>query len=166
MKKLNKQAIIRQAERLLKRTEDYQYRKSSGYDENYKIQLVLAKENTFDMKDIIAFAQCEDMMMKLKPYSNEVTMIDIRWIEIDNICDYLSSGYKIVDMSLDFHWCAWADIDEYGIEDISQDGLQKYLKYCKQHGITKAKLQEQADYTGEDIMKYHQTEKHHSEPER
>ncbi len=166
MKKLNKQNIIRQAETFLKCTEDYQHRKSCGYDENFKIDLVLAKENTSDKDEVIAFAQCEDMLMDLELHRNEAIVLDMAWMSFDVICEYLSSGYKIVDMSLDFHGGAWMDIDEYGIEDISKDSLQKYLKYCKQHGITKAKLYEQADYRGEDIMKYYQKEKHPFELER
>lgn len=167
MKKLNKQAIIRQAERALKRTEEY--KSNRGIDSlDYKMSYIVMKENTSDLTTVKAFAVSEDYLMGFSPYKDEqINTYLTEMISADFIVSPLEDDNKLIYMSLDTHHYIWNEISEYGLEYIeSPDAFQKYLKYCKQHGITKAKLQEKVDYNGEDIMKFYQKEKRHSEPER
>ena len=59
-------------------------------------------------------------------------------------------------MSLDCHYGVWSAIEEYYPEDIEyKKGMQEYLKYCKDNGITKEKLEKEVNYEGEDAMQHY-----------
>ena len=66
---MNKQKIMRDAERALKRTTPYQ--DSRIWDENYKIEYVLAKGNRNTLDDVIASATCDDEILSFNPYDND-----------------------------------------------------------------------------------------------
>lgn len=65
----------------------------------------------------------------------------------------LEQGYSLACMSPEAHACAWYEIEDLqgGIEH--QAGMQSYLHYCKQHGVTRVQLARLADYDGMDVMK-------------
>lgn len=55
-------------------------------------------------------------------------------------------------MSPECHYCVWFDIAEYRSEYQSQFGMQKYLDYCNQNGITWELLSRENSYDGMDVM--------------
>lgn len=74
--------------------------------------------------------------------------------------DDLENGYEIIYMPLDYHYGIWCCIDEQRYEIDHHDGLQQYLKYCKDHHITHDILLSLGSYAKDvpDVMPlYHET---------
>ena len=65
----------------------------------------------------------------------------------------LEQGYSLACMSLEAHACAWYETEDLQGEIEHQAGMQSYLHYCKQHGVTREQLARLADYDGVDVMK-------------
>ena len=64
-------------------------------------------------------------------------------------------GKKIAYMTDDVHYSIWNSIHELYPEDIDyKDGVQMYLQYCADKGITKEYLDEKTNIDTPDIMKY------------
>lgn len=72
--------------------------------------------------------------------------------------DDLENGYEIVYMPLDYHYGVWCCIDEQRHEVDHHEGLQKYLKYCKDHDITQKVLLKLGSYANDipDVMNLYQ----------
>lgn len=67
----------------------------------------------------------------------------------------LEDGYEIESMSDSIHYSIWNSIEELYPEDINyKDGVQKYLQYCADNGITKEYLDKQTELDTPDIMKF------------
>lgn len=67
--------------------------------------------------------------------------------------------YEISYISNEFHHNIWTSIDETYPTDISdKDGLQKYLKYCKDNDITKEYIDKETKLDTPNIMKYQYNE--------
>lgn len=168
--KLNKQEIIRQAERAFKHTEEYKKSQKDMHSDDFdcRIICVLIREKTSDLRMIKAFVCTCDYAVEFSPYKeNDITVYPISYMSYHSILEDLENGYNIVDIPFIEHQYFWEEISLYGLKDqMFPDGLQKYMKYCKQHGITMKKLQEKTYYNEKDIMEFYKKEKHHSEPER
>lgn len=71
------------------------------------------------------------------------------------IYNYLEEGKKIAYMSDDVHYSIWNSIHELYPEDIDyKDGVQVYLQYCADNGITKEYLDEKTGFNTPDIMQH------------
>jgi hypothetical protein len=71
------------------------------------------------------------------------------------IYNYLEEGKQIAFMTDDVHYSLWNSIHELYPEDIEyKDGVQWYLQYCADKGITKEYLDEMTGFDTPDIMKY------------
>lgn len=67
----------------------------------------------------------------------------------------LEDGYEIESMSNYIHYSIWNSIGELTPESIDyKDGLQKYLQFCADNGVTKEYLDKQTNFDTPDIMKY------------
>ena len=73
----------------------------------------------------------------------------------------LEQGYSILSVSDLFHCTAWS-ATEYLADEQNRDkenscwkGMQKYLSYCKKHGITRNYLVKKEGYAGIDAMKFY-----------
>lgn len=71
------------------------------------------------------------------------------------IYNYLEEGKQIAFMTDDVHYSLWNSINELYPEDIDyKDGVQWYLQYCADKGITKEYLDEKTGFNTPDIMKH------------
>ena len=71
------------------------------------------------------------------------------------IYNYLEEGKQIAYMTDDVHYSIWNSIHELYPTDIDyKDGVQNYLQYCADNGITKEYLDKQTELDTPDIMKY------------
>lgn len=60
-------------------------------------------------------------------------------------------------MSDECHYGVWQTIDEWYPEEFDNiDGVQKYLKYCKDNGITKEYLDNKIGLNTKDVMQYYE----------
>ncbi len=125
-------------------------------EENYKIDYLLVKGSKASPEDVIAYASFEDDMVRFHPlrendqpfaHYGECFTYD------SDLFEPLEQGYSLACMSPEAHACAWYEIEDLqgGIEH--QAGMQSYLHYCKQHGVTRVQLARLADYDGMDVMK-------------
>ena len=157
---MSKEKLMRLAGRALKRTESYQWNRGLDVpdEENYKIDYLLVKGSKASPEDVIAYASFEDDMVRFHPlrendqpfaHYGECFTYD------SDLFEPLEQGYSLACMSPEAHACAWYEIEDLqgGIEH--QAGMQSYLHYCKQHGVTRVQLARLADYDGMDVMKLH-----------
>lgn len=71
------------------------------------------------------------------------------------IYNYLEEGKQIAYMTDDVHYSIWNSIHELYPNDIDyKDGVQNYLQYCADNGITKSYLDKKTGFDTPDIMKY------------
>ena len=71
------------------------------------------------------------------------------------IYNYLEEGKQIAFMTDDVHYSIWNSIHELYPTDIDyKDGVQNYLQYCADNGITKEYLDEKTNLDTPNIMKY------------
>ena len=71
------------------------------------------------------------------------------------IYNYLEEGKQIAFMTDEVHYSIWNSIHELYPEDIDyKDGVQWYLQYCADNGITKGYLDEKTGFDTPDVMKY------------
>ncbi len=71
------------------------------------------------------------------------------------IYNYLEEGKQIAYMTDDVHYSIWNSIHELYPEDIDyKDGVQNYLQYCADNGITKEYLDKKTGLNTPDIMEY------------
>lgn len=154
--KLSKAKIIREAERFLKRTAEYQKDRDVDKSENYKIQYILSEDGRMQPETIIvsAYSEYQEQEISFYPFRKEKT-VGYNW-SVDFEYDLLKTlehGGKIVGMTLNCHYCIWTTIAIYHDGDIEHEkGMQKYLAYCKRNGVTKELLQEKESYDGMDVM--------------
>lgn len=72
--------------------------------------------------------------------------------------DDLENDYEIIYMPLDYHYEVWCRIEELHGEIEHMAGMQTYLKYCKDHHITKDILFSLGNYAKDvpDAMEFYQ----------
>lgn len=71
------------------------------------------------------------------------------------IYNYLEEGKKIAYMTDDVHYSIWNSIHELYPTDIDyKDGVQSYLQYCADNGITKEYLDKKTGFDTPDIMQH------------
>lgn len=155
---MSKEKLMRLAERALKRTESYQWNRGLDVpdEENYKIDYLLVKGSKASPGDVVAYASFEDDMVRFHPllendqpfaHYGECFTYD------SDLFEPLEQGYSLARMSPEAHACAWYEIEDLQGEIEHQAGMQSYLHYCKQHGVTREQLARLADYDGMDVMK-------------
>lgn len=151
--KLSKEKMWRSVERVLKRTKRYQKYREFGEEENYKLAYVLIKGGNPCAGNIISVALYENDAIQFWPFTDREE-IDLWGFNFErDLFEYLESGYEIVGMTAECHYDVWSAIEEWGESGIdNKKGMQKYLAYCKRHGVSKEELQKEADYSGMDVM--------------
>lgn len=160
---LNREKLMRIAERFLHRTEEYRENKAEGKtgEDNFQLHHVLVKGPLSDPENIHACAIQDDCCLFFHPFKPEYTacysddMIDLE----DEVFGDLEKGYEIVGMSEAAHYNVWCMVEERGRDGIEhQAGMQKYLEYCRRNNITKQFLDEDAPVPVKDIMQVYQRE--------
>lgn len=150
---INKEKMWRSAERALKRTKRYQDYREFGQKENYELVYVLTKGKYPRGNDVIAVAGYDEEAIQFYPFGNRKEF-DLWGFNFEcDLFECLQEGYELAGMSMECHVNVWYTIEEShecGIE--YEKGMQKYLGYCKRNGITKERLEKEADYKGLDAM--------------
>lgn len=90
--------------------------------------------------EIVAFNPYMDIDLSQHDWSFDVDHHDFACLE---------EGYEILYMPLDTHLNMWSDINRSHETMKHMEGMQKYLSYCKQHGINKTVLDA---FTGADVQ--------------
>lgn len=155
----NKAKIMRQAERVLKRTAAYRENCSDGTtpEDNFQLDYVLVKGGKSVPDTAIAYAHYEDEIISFNPFENggdTKAILDWAFSFDGDLFNYLEQGYELVGMAPETHTWVWAEIEEgHDNEGIAfPKGMQKYLNYCKRNGVTVGRLREAQKYDGMDVM--------------
>lgn len=157
---MSNEKLMRLAERAMKRAESYQWNRESDVpdEENYKIQYLLVKGRKNSPENAVAYATYESEMMILYPLQENRQPLELSddFFGFDSdLFEYLEQGYSVAFMSLESHCCIWNEIGDLQEDLEHQAGMQKYLHFCKQHGITKEQLAKEGEYDGMDVMKFY-----------
>lgn len=136
----------------------YEARDFMNKNEEYKKMdigyLLINKE---DITKSIVIALKDDEMIEItgKP-KTATSRLDWEYNIDEDIFENIENEFEIGFMSTEFHYNIWCCVDDWGLEDIYHPlGLQKYLKYCKEHNINKEALDIETNLDTPDIMKYY-----------
>ena len=156
MKKLNhneiNEELISKAKKMLNDIELY----------NMTVEFVLFDKNNIENSQVIVMYEDGSFGHVLAPYQEEY-IDELEWdYSIDEqLFEKLENGMELISMSDETHLVVWCEIDKLYPEDIVyKKGMQNYLKYCKEHGITKEYIEKttnQKDF--DDVMKHYKNEK-------
>lgn len=156
---MNKAKIMRLAEWALKRTGEYLKNRaeSSDPEDNYQLDYVLISEDKPAPDNAFAYAHYKDCVISFYPLEgrDELTGHWDQAFSFDlDLFSFLEQGYELAGMSLTAHCAAWEEIAEYHHCDYFNHlkGMQTYLRYCRQNGITAGLLHEKCRYDGMDVM--------------
>ena len=131
-----------------KKEEIEEFLRNSYEHNNKKIDYILYNEETQDT-DILASNPDGEEAIEFRPYTKDNINGYYNVPEWDYNFDYyiynlLEEDWKIGYMTLETHYGIWSSINELYPEAIDfKDGMQKYLKYCKENNITKEYLDNQ-----------------------
>ncbi len=129
---------------------------------NMNIEYVLLDEKDIKNSQVIALYEDGEFGYILTPETEDYTEI-IEWdYSFDEyIFAEFKKGKKITYMSDETHYAIWESLKELYPEDIEhKKGVQDYLKYCKENGITKEYLQKAINRENiEDAMKHYKETK-------
>lgn len=108
---------------------------------NYEIDYILQMNKSSD-RHFIGYATSKEnndemVYIKFKDKSmSEVYHVPDWDFNVDGyLLSEIEQGYTIDYMSLECHYNAWCNIDEWRDELEHTDGLQKYLSYCQRNDI-------------------------------
>ncbi len=116
--------------------------------------LLIDKNNN---KNGIAIASNEEYIVAIDIENYECEYSQEWDYDIDmNIFRHLENEMNIEFITPQWHCLIWKKIESYEFIDsiFHKEGMQKYLKYCKDEEITQELLQEECDTDVTDIMKY------------
>lgn len=138
--------------------------KDSMEHQDKKVDYILYKSNTQET-NTLASNSASDEAIEFTPYTKDYENGCSYVPEWDFNFDYyiynlLEEDWNIGYMTPEVHYSIWNSINELYPTDIDyKDGVQKYLKYCKENNITKEYLDKQMEkeipnVNVPDIMKY------------
>ncbi len=132
-----------------------------------KTKLILEKEkyNDFEIEYVLVDKTDSNKSFAIISNIDEIAMIVLDKNEIYTLpeWDYNADNYffdemgnrTIGYMSLESHYGMWCSINEtYPLDLENKEGLQIYLKYCKDNNINMNILKEKFNYSGMDLLKF------------
>ena len=123
-----------------------------------KIDFILINPNNNDTISIISDGQ--EKIVEFTPYTKEMKtgyshVAEWAYNFDEYLFQELEKGYKVGYMSAENHYGVWNSIEELYPEDINyKDGVQLYLQYCADNGITKEYLDEKTNLDTPNIMSF------------
>lgn len=123
---------------------------------NCKIEYILI--NRYNSKDAIAVMRKTDFgLYQVSLKDREIMKLEEWFYNIDeDIFDYLEKEYELGFMTLEFHNYIWNEVERVGVEEYEhQMGFQKYLKFCKNNGVSKKRIRKESDINVMNIMQYY-----------
>lgn len=119
-----------------------------------KIQFIL--ESPDDKYGAKVVASDIDEIVVINPVTKEINFIQEWDFNIDNNILQELKDKDITYMNMSTHFAIWQYVGDNYPDIDNKEGLQKYLKYCKDHEITKEKVEIEGKVKGlTDIMKYY-----------
>lgn len=127
-------------------------------NEEYKdFELTYVLKVKDECQNCYAVAMYEDEIIGFNPFEKEIQSLPEWDFNIDGyLFQELECNREIIYVSPDFNYTIWYEITKYYPEEFEhKEGIQKYLKYCKENKIDIKKIKELGDADDIDnIMKY------------
>ena len=136
-----------------------EYLKESIEHQDKKVDYILYKIDSKETNTLVSDS-CGSEAIEFTPYSKDNENGYNFVPEWDYNFDYyiynlLEEDWKIGFMTPEVHYSIWNSIHELYPEDIDyKDGVQNYLQYCADNGITKEFLDKNTELDTPDIMNY------------
>lgn len=136
------------AEKMLNEIEKY----------NMETEIVLMDYENIENSKVISMYEDGEFGYVIRPYEDEILeSIDWNYSYDKYLFKDLEKGMEIGLITDETHLAIWKDIERLYPEKIkNKQGMQKYLKYCKEKGITKEYLEKttnQKEFAN--VMKYY-----------
>ena len=131
--------------------------------QNMQIDLILVNPQTNETITLASDGQ--EKMIQFAPYTTKENGYENGYMNVPEwdfnfdsyLFEELQKGYEVGYMSDECHYGVWQTIDEWYPEEFDNiDGVQKYLKYCKDNGITKEYLDNKIGLNTKDVMQYYE----------
>lgn len=128
-----------------------------SYDEHKDKEIKYILENKQNDYGSKAVAASITEIIQVNPVTNEINFIHDWDFGIDKDIFGELKDYNIAFISMTTHHGIWQFIESHYPESIdNKEGMQRYLKYCKDHEITKEKIEEESKLGKlTDVMKYY-----------
>lgn len=134
-------------------------KKSKEYKE-FELQYILT--NNENLNDSIAIAFMADEIIQINPYNMHIEEINEWAYNFDeDFFKKLEEGEVINYISMQGHFNIWMFLENNYPNDVTyKKGTQIYLKYCKQHKITKEAIDKDNGFNDTpNIMRYYKENK-------
>lgn len=103
--------------------------------DHYNVQITAINKN--DPEDGIVYRTNENVDAKLDDNENVHSLFEWQWNIDEEIFEVLNDGYQIDFMDMTTHYGIWTTINDWGFDEIEcKDGLNKYILFCKNNGIS------------------------------
>ena len=125
---------------------------------NMNIEIVLVDKDNVENSKVIAMREDGEGGNVLLPYQKDFKdALDWDYSFDEYLFKDLEDGMKLVYMTDVTHLAVWDEIEKLYPEDIEHNkGMQKYLKYCKESGITKEYIEEKTNQKNiVDVMQFY-----------
>lgn len=124
---------------------------------NFSLAYVLKVKD--ESQNCYAVAMDGDKIIGFNPFENEIDNLPDWDFNIDSeLFKELEWNREIIYMLMECHYGIWNEVSNYYPEDIEhKEGMQEYLKYCKDNNIDKQYLEKKLDLPDvPDVMKYYE----------
>lgn len=129
---------------------------------NMDIEIVLVDKDNLDNSKVIAMREDSEGGNVICPYINDFKdALDWDYSFDEYLFKDLEEGMEIVYMTDETHLAVWDEIKKFYPEEIEYNkGMQKYLKYCKDNGITKEYVEKTTNQKNlVDVMQFYKDAK-------
>ena len=144
--------MINESKRMLDEIEMY----------NMDIEIVLVDRNNLENSKVIAMREDSEGGDVICPYKNDfIDALDWDYSFDEYLFKDLQEGMEPIYITDETHLAIWIDLKKLYPEDIEYSkGMQKYLKYCKDNGITKEYLEKATNQRNlDDVTKFYKDPK-------
>ena len=125
---------------------------------NMNIEFVLVDKDNVENSKVIAMREDGEGGNVLLPYQKDFKdALDWNYSFDEYLFRDLQNGMEIVYITDETHLAVWDEIEKLYPEDIEfNKGMQKYLKYCKENGITKEYIEKTTNQKNiVDVMQFY-----------
>ena len=125
---------------------------------NMNIEFVLVDKDNVENSKVIAVREDGEGGNVLLPYQKDFKdALDWNYSFDEYLFRDLQNGMEIVYITDETHLAVWDEIEKLYPEDIEfNKGMQKYLKYCKENGITKEYIEKTTNQKNiVDVMQFY-----------
>lgn len=129
---------------------------------NMDIEIALVDRNNIENSKVIAMREDGEGGDIIYPYLKEFKgALEWNYSFDEHLFKELQNGMEIIYITDETHLAIWHDIKEYYPEDIRYNkGMQKYLEYCKEKGITKEYIEKTSNQRNVvDVMQFYKNTK-------